>query len=81
MKASRKSYYKANVEKIKARVKAYNAVNAESIKARSALRVVAVVDGYIASLLNLPKDAISPELLALKREHLKLTRKLKRNPE
>lgn len=46
-------------------------------KARDAKYCASLTDGYIAQLLGLPVKKAPPQLIELKREHLRLVRLLK----
>ena len=72
-----KAHYKANSEHIKAYMKAYNKANSENIKERDKVRVDSLLDSYVVKSLNMKKEEVTPELLELKRDQLKIYRLLK----
>ena len=81
IKAQSKAYRKANSEHIKAQQKAYRKANSENTKELAKeydkARVDSLLDSYVVKSLNMKKEEVTPELLELKRDQLKIYRLLK----
>jgi len=81
IKAQQKAYRKANSEHIKAQQKAYRKANSEHTKELAKeydkARVDSLLDSYVVRSLNMKKEEVTPELLELKRDQLKIFRLLR----
>jgi len=70
-------YRAENPEKVRARDAKYRAENVEKERANYAKYYASMTDGYVAAKLGFPVKKVPPQLIELKREHLRLVRLLK----
>ena len=68
-----KAYYEQNKDKLKV----YREQNKEKMRAFNKERVEKLHDGYIAFILGIHLQECPPELIELKRAHLKLIREIR----
>jgi hypothetical protein len=74
VKAREVAYRAAHIEEYRARDATYHLKHTEKIKARQAMYRECLADNYIAGGFRIPIAKCPPELIELKREHLKNVR-------
>ena len=84
-KDKKRAYDAANKDRIAACKRAYKAANKDRITAKRHERVASLSDGYVRELLagrsNLKSADVPPELVELKRQHLKIHRMVMENDQ